>query len=226
MDLLGTDYRFRTYLSVDGIFDKVTGVLDGNLVIRGGGDPVTGTSWFNTGRQQAEFPAVWVLAVQEAGIKSVKGDIILDVSAFRQWDIPDTWPWEDLGNYYGAVPGAINIYDNTVRLIFESPATPGDLTRLHSVVPETYGTSWINEVRSSSVNRDMAYVYGSPTGGPRLIRGSIPAGRSSFEVRASMPDPPLVFGQQLREQLQQSGIQVQGNVRKEFSPVLPGFALC
>lgn len=219
IDLLGPEYRFRTYLAVNGSFDKVTGVLDGNLVIRGGGDPVTGTSWFNAGRQQVEFPAVWVHAVQEAGIKSVQGDIILDVSAFRQWDIPDTWPWEDLGNYYGAVPGAINLYDNTVRLIFESPATPGELVRLHSVVPEITGTSWINEVRSSPVNRDLAYVYGSPTGGLRLIRGTIPAGRSSFEVRASMPDPPLVFGQQLREQLLKSGIHLQGSVRKEFSPI-------
>jgi serine-type D-Ala-D-Ala carboxypeptidase/endopeptidase (penicillin-binding protein 4) len=218
-ELLGPEYRFQTFLAISGTLNKTTGHLAGNLVIRGGGDPVTGSLWFSSNKQRPEFPAEWVTAVQSAGIKSVAGDIVLDISSFRPWDIPDKWMWEDLGNYYGAVPEAINLFDNTVRLHLDSPGATGELTRLVATLPEVKGITWINEVRSSAVQRDLAYVYGNPADDLRLLRGTVPAGRSRFEVKASMPDPPMVFGVMLKEQLQNNGISVSGNIRKESVPV-------
>jgi D-alanyl-D-alanine carboxypeptidase/D-alanyl-D-alanine-endopeptidase (penicillin-binding protein 4) len=39
LDALGPDHRFRTEFFADGTFDKRTGILDGDLVLRSGADP-------------------------------------------------------------------------------------------------------------------------------------------------------------------------------------------
>ena len=219
LETLGPGFRFASVIAVAGSLDRNTGVLSGDLVIQGGGDPVTGSGFLDSDQQGTAAFAVWMDAIRRIGIQSVTGDLVVDVSAFSEWAAPGKWTWEDIGNYYGAAPAAINLYDNTVKLYFESPRKPGERTRITSVVPEIPGITWENEVIASSVNRDLAYVYGSPWGTMRLVRGSIPAGRKQFEVKAAMPDPPLIFGNLLRENLQKSGIPVAGNVRKAILPV-------
>ena len=44
LDLLGPDYRFATKVGYTGTVDK-DGILQGNLIIRGGGDPMLGSEF-------------------------------------------------------------------------------------------------------------------------------------------------------------------------------------
>jgi len=59
LDLLGPDYRYRTEVFIDG--PVVDGVLEGNVIVRGSGDPVIG------GRFVFELSERWLL--------TLKGDI-------------------------------------------------------------------------------------------------------------------------------------------------------
>ena len=70
LDLLGSAYTWQTQVFVDGTING--GVLDGNLTIKGGGDP------------KMVVERLWLLLrrVQSLGIKTIHGDIILDSSAF------------------------------------------------------------------------------------------------------------------------------------------------
>jgi len=70
VDLLGPAHLWRTGFYVDGTVDQ--GLLRGNLHIRGGGDP----------KFVMERIAAALQAVHEAGVTVVRGDIVLDQSAF------------------------------------------------------------------------------------------------------------------------------------------------
>jgi D-alanyl-D-alanine carboxypeptidase/D-alanyl-D-alanine-endopeptidase (penicillin-binding protein 4) len=213
IEMLGADHRFETGLAYTGLLNNDTRVLHGDLLVVGGGDPTTGSVWYNAQRTVPDIFVEWVDRVKDEGISAILGDIVVDIELFERWSLPSSWAWEDIGNYYGAGPSAVNLYDNTVKLFFKSPSTPGEITSIEATYPTLPGAEWINEVRSSSVNRDLAYIYGSPWDRKRLVRGTIPVNRSRFEVKASMPDPPLVFGNLLKERLISSGIEVKGRVR-------------
>jgi serine-type D-Ala-D-Ala carboxypeptidase/endopeptidase (penicillin-binding protein 4) len=216
LQLLTPGFHFETLLETTAKPDPQGGRLHGNLVVRGGGDPTTGSEWFSSQSPDERLFDKWAGYVKSAGISSIHGDIVLDISGFQQWTVPLTWMWEDVGNYYGAGPATINLFDNTVRLRFNSPPKSGARTEIVSVYPEIQGVEWINEVLSSDINRDLAYVFGSPWDKTRIIRGTIPVKRRNFEVKAAMPDPPRVFGNLLKEHLIKSGIEVTGDVVLSF----------
>ncbi|APW40219.1 D-alanyl-D-alanine carboxypeptidase/D-alanyl-D-alanine-endopeptidase [Rhodoferax koreense] len=70
LDLLGADYTWTTHFYADG--PLADGVLRGNLYIRGGGDPKLVLE-----RVDAMFKAL-----QQRGVREVRGDLVLDNSLF------------------------------------------------------------------------------------------------------------------------------------------------
>ncbi|MBE1283579.1 MAG: D-alanyl-D-alanine carboxypeptidase/D-alanyl-D-alanine-endopeptidase [Rhodobacteraceae bacterium] len=69
LDVLGSAYRFQTRVIVTGSIQS--GVLTGDLVLKGGGDPTLDT----------DDLAALVAKIKAAGIREVKGDFIVDDSA-------------------------------------------------------------------------------------------------------------------------------------------------
>jgi serine-type D-Ala-D-Ala carboxypeptidase/endopeptidase (penicillin-binding protein 4) len=71
LDLLGRNYRWRTEAYLGG--PLVDGTLDGDLILKGGGDPkITVEQW-----------ASFIAMLRERGLSTVTGDLVLDRSAFR-----------------------------------------------------------------------------------------------------------------------------------------------
>lgn len=212
LEQLGPDYRFETTFLLEGNFDTISGKLSGNLVVMGGADPTLGSAWFNQNKIPDDFFQKLAEGLSEIGIKAISGDLVIDLSAFEHWAIPDKWVWEDIGNYYGATAYGLNIFDNTLRLYFDTPALPDRPVRLVSHYPAIESLMFLNEIRSSTINRDRAYVYGSPWDTKRVLRGTLPVNRTGFEVRAALPDPPEVFGRMLAGALMSSGISISGSI--------------
>jgi D-alanyl-D-alanine carboxypeptidase/D-alanyl-D-alanine-endopeptidase (penicillin-binding protein 4) len=79
LDTLGPAWRWRTPVWMTG--ERRDGVLDGSLVIQGSGDPTL------------VLERVWLLLhqVRQRGVREIRGDIVLDRSAF---DLPDVDPGE------------------------------------------------------------------------------------------------------------------------------------
>jgi len=213
LEILGPDYRFKTSLGYSGDIDEKSGILSGNLVVKGGGDPTLGSVWLEEVTKPEAFLDSWVAELKKRGVSKISGDLVMDVSVFEGSSVPGNWTWEDIGNYYGAGPSALTVFDNMIRLYFDSPLKPGEPVTLVRTEPQVPGILWQNEVSSSLINRDMAYVYGSPWGDKRVITGTIPTGKKDFLVKASMPEPPLILGNVLLEKLMNAGIRVAGPVK-------------
>ncbi|MDD4225527.1 MAG: D-alanyl-D-alanine carboxypeptidase/D-alanyl-D-alanine-endopeptidase [Mariniphaga sp.] len=210
LEMLGAEYRFLTRLGYSGKI--VRGVLSGDLLIIGGGDPALGSEYFNDPYFVPHFLETWAKQIKALGINRVEGNLVLDGTWYDQEKIPPTWVWEDMGNYYGAGTSALTVYDNLFRIHFRSPAKPGMPTEIVSVQPEVEGLSFVNEVVSSDQNRDLAWVFGSPFDGARVIRGSIPKNRRLFTIKASNPYPEKILAEDFLQFLAREGIFISGEI--------------
>lgn len=106
LDLLGPAFVWTTPVYVDGPVRN--GVLEGNLYIRGQGDP------------KLVLERLWLLLrrVQGLGIRSINGDIVLDRSAFEVADTdPSAFDGEGL-RPYNAAPDALLINFKSVVMTF------------------------------------------------------------------------------------------------------------
>ncbi len=214
LEILGPDYCFKTHVGYTGkIADN--NELNGDLVIIGGGDPTLGSVYFRNSALNDSFIQVWVNKIKASGVKKITGNIIMDGSAYDNEEIPPTWVWGDIGNYYGAGANAFTCFDNRFSITFRSPANAGEQTEIISVYPKTEGLKIENEVVASDINRDLAYVYGSPLSKNRVIRGTIPKNKNSFTIKASLFQPGELMAAELVRQLAAEGIFFSGKVEFE-----------
>jgi len=107
LDMLGPSYTWHTDVFIDGEVDE--GRLDGDLVIRGRGDPFLVTE------------RVWQMlrAVRQAGIHDIRGDLAIDDSWFDVGDYdPGAFDRQPL-RAYNVAPNALLMNFKVVRYWFE-----------------------------------------------------------------------------------------------------------
>ena len=68
--LLGPGYRYTTALFLSGKFNKRRGLLEGDVIIKGGGDPALGSEYFP--EHYGDVTGQWVAALMASGVKLVK----------------------------------------------------------------------------------------------------------------------------------------------------------
>ncbi|HRD38508.1 MAG TPA: D-alanyl-D-alanine carboxypeptidase, partial [Bacteroidia bacterium] len=101
LGILGKYYRYETKIYFTGSFDKNTGILNGDIIIKGSGDPTLNSEHFKSKSDTNEITDKWVEVLIKKGLKELNGKIIADASCFEQ-HIPANWIWGDITNYFGA----------------------------------------------------------------------------------------------------------------------------
>ena len=206
LSILGSDYTFKTALEYDGQIDRA-GNLNGNLYIKGYGDPTLGSDQMEEAENLETVMKKFRLALQQKGIRKINGAIIGDASWFPSAVNCDTWQWNDLGNYYAAGVWGLNIHENLYYLRFRQNSSLGKIPAIAVVEPYVDGLEFYNEVTSAARGTgDNAYIYGAPYQFTRYVRGTIPVGNQLFSIKGSMPNPPLFAAQLLQEKLEEVGI--------------------
>jgi D-alanyl-D-alanine carboxypeptidase/D-alanyl-D-alanine-endopeptidase (penicillin-binding protein 4) len=211
LQTFGESHIFETQLLYQGTVDTA-GTLHGDIILRGGGDPTFGSPRF-----AAHYGKVMrrcAMALQQAGIIRVDGDIIADAVLFGPPQLGGHWIWEDIGNYYGAAPGGLNYLDNSFEITFATGA-PGTAAKIIQITPELPEIVFRNSVTAGGI-ADKAYFYGSYLTNIREIGGTLPPYRNAFTIRGALPDPALVAVHQLRRELSRMGIEVEGTTRSEY----------
>jgi D-alanyl-D-alanine carboxypeptidase/D-alanyl-D-alanine-endopeptidase (penicillin-binding protein 4) len=203
LSILGPGFRYETTLEYDGTLDTVTGILKGNVYIRGGGDPSLGSELFRV-KNDTLVTDKWAMLLKAKGIRQVDGAVIGDAEVFEDEMIPSTWIWGDIGNYFGAGASGLTFMDNKYTAFFKS-GTAGDTTSITKISPEVPGLYLRNMVTSGG-SGDNAFIYGAPYDFSRYVTGTVPAGRMNYEVDGSIPDPPLFCAQMLEVAMKREGI--------------------
>ena len=206
LEILGEDYRYPTTLEYDGILEN--GTLEGNLYIKGSGDPSLGSSHFAPG--QNKFLSTWIAALQKAGIKHITGSVISDESIFDTEGVSIKWLREDMGNYYAPGSYGISIFDNMYKLSLQTGAA-GTRPVLKGTDPDIPFIRFKNYLKAAPVSSDSAYIIGAPLDDVRYLYGVLPANREAYVLKGDIPDPALYLARYLTDQLQQKGIRVDGS---------------
>lgn len=206
LEILGEDYSYPTTLEYDGILEN--GTLEGNLYIKGSGDPSLGSSHFAPG--QNKFLSTWIAALQKAGIKHITGSVISDESIFDTEGVSIKWLREDMGNYYAPGSYGISIFDNMYKLSLQTGAA-GTRPVLKGTEPDIPFIRFKNYLKAAPVSSDSAYIIGAPLDDVRYLYGVLPANREAYVLKGDIPDPALYLARYLTDQLQQKGIRVDGS---------------
>ncbi len=208
LELLGPDFKFQTEVFANG--QVKDGVLNGDLVIKGGGDPVLLTADLTELAGQ----------VKAAGINSVKGNIIADDTLFDRQRIGSGWSYDSLQYYYSAEVSALNLNRNTVDIWVRPGKEVGDPVEIELSPRTTYFT--VESTATTGKTGSANTIWVSRGIGLNIIRvsGSIAQGTkvTSRETLRSLMEPQLYAGYAFATELGKHGIEVSGSVRSGKLP--------
>lgn len=208
LHLLGSDFRYET------TFYLQSNSTDKNLFVLGSGDPTLGSDRFEDTKPTALFGHL-LAALKQKGIKSLS-ELVVDNSCFTGVRYPSKRLWEDMGNYYGAVPNGLSYRENTFFLTLQSPEGVGKPVRVVKTEPPL--TIRIHSQVTTAANaKDSAYIYGNEWMDEWYVSGTIPQGRSSFVIKGALPHPEQVFTNELKQFLTANGIRIGQVTYKELT---------
>jgi serine-type D-Ala-D-Ala carboxypeptidase/endopeptidase (penicillin-binding protein 4) len=190
-ELLGKDYRYKTELGYSGKIDK--GVLQGDLIIKGYGDPCFRSSRY---AQYGEnfFNFYFLEKIRNYPIREIKGKVYVDQSAFEFQPVPNGWIWEDIGNYYAAGTWAFNWDENDYNLPLRPGKKPGDSVTIITQAPIQHASILNNLKTGEPGTGDNAYIHLPPYADVGSLEGTFATPERTVQsIRGAQPDAAQEF---------------------------------
>jgi D-alanyl-D-alanine carboxypeptidase/D-alanyl-D-alanine-endopeptidase (penicillin-binding protein 4) len=212
---LGADWRPLTRLYAAGVV--ADGVLEGNLILVGGGDPSLGGRFAEgdpLGGQGDPWVALRMLAdsVAAAGIRRVTGRLIGVDDLFEEEPIGAGWSWDYLGDAYAAPIGALTWNENSLTVVAEPGAEPGQ-PALVRMEPDVAALRIEAEVTTlAPLERGRLSTDRDPGSDLLRVRGGVPAGGRPQRTTVAVADPTLFTLLGLESALRAGGIEVAAGV--------------
>jgi serine-type D-Ala-D-Ala carboxypeptidase/endopeptidase (penicillin-binding protein 4) len=224
---LGPEYRFHTTLETRGAISS-EGVLSGDLVLVGRGDPNLSNRKFPYElKEEFDGPQEKALvelvdALVAKGVKEISGDVIGDDSYFPRERYPNGWEIDDMVWEYGAAISAIVVDDNTVALTL----TPGEQTGnpvQAAVTPATPDFLVENDAATSAadVKSDLTLTR-EPGSNLVIVKGSLPAKSTPRKLVLAIEEPAQHAAALLKRLLEERGVKVAGVARARHDRAEPG----
>ena len=226
--MLPPDFRVRT--SVYAAAPVVNGVLHGDLVLYGRGDPTLGRRCYATDTlaegacDRDPFARLRALAdtLRRRGLREVRGDLVGDGSWFEPVMLHPGWEVFDLNWWYAAPVAGLGFNDNSVDFTWQPGPTPGAPARI---------TMWPDIGEVLFENRSVTAPAGADSDiGDRFFR--VPGtARVWAEGQAALDHPPrtesfavsdpnLYTARALRAALLEAGISIAGTTRSTTDSLL------
>lgn len=212
LERFGPNYQFSTDVLRDGPVGP-DGTLNGNIYIRGDGDPAL-SGKFLPGGPSAPMNRLADLVAQQ-GIKHVTGSVLGDASGFDDQKIPEGWRTRYLQSSYAARVSALSLNENLIA-VSVSPSAPGQPATV-VLEPSTSAIPLVANVRTVAGG-------GARLGFRKFGDGTIQA-NGSIGTRAGtrkyvyvVEDPASFATGAFRNALIARGIRVDGGIQLGKAP--------
>jgi D-alanyl-D-alanine carboxypeptidase/D-alanyl-D-alanine-endopeptidase (penicillin-binding protein 4) len=205
LETLGPAYRFRTTISASGQLRD--GVLRGDLMVRGSGDPTFSARF---GENPRSAMLAWADSLRARGISRVEGGIVGVDSAFVGPPLGSGWAWDDLEYGFAAEYGALQFNDGAVTLRIVPSRTPGAPPIVVLDPPTQYVRIRNLAVTGSAGTTASISISRDPAGPGVTVEGSIPVDTAMVVTSLAVRDPTAYFLAVLREAVREAGVTVEG----------------
>jgi PBP4 family serine-type D-alanyl-D-alanine carboxypeptidase len=211
LDRFGANGRFETTVLRTAELEA-NGVLHGDLVLRGAGDPTLAGKIAEDGSD----PPMEALARQivAAGVKHVTGGIVGDGSAFLDARVPDGWRTRYLHASYAARVSALSFNENRITVVVRPAGTHADL----SFRPAASGLAISNGVKVTPGSRSARIGIRQDSTGRLIVSGWIGDQCAQRDYSVMVEGPELFAAGALRAALIAQGVTVDGPVRIGTAP--------
>ncbi|MGH7565124.1 MAG: D-alanyl-D-alanine carboxypeptidase/D-alanyl-D-alanine endopeptidase [Gemmatimonadota bacterium] len=224
LERLGPGFSYLT--SVYGTAPIEDGVLEGDLVIYGRGDPNLSGRYAPTMLSIFEWMADSLL---DRGLTRVTGDLVADES---HWDDEHTrgdWSTYDVLWWYAAPVGALGFNDNSIDFHVRPTAEVGEPPVIEGEPRSSYyrlENRAVTGPRGSATTFDLTRIPGT---NHVVAYGSLPLEGPSWTEYFAVTDPARYTATVFREVLERKGIVFEGITRtiseRSLSPVAVGDTL-
>jgi D-alanyl-D-alanine carboxypeptidase/D-alanyl-D-alanine-endopeptidase (penicillin-binding protein 4) len=199
---LGWDFTFETKLYATGPI--AGGVLQGDLVVVGSGDPTIN----GRGGSPRRVFLDWAAQLKAAGITAIAGRIVGDDRAFDPDGLGRGWAWDDLAAGYAAKVSALQYNEDLVTVVIRPGASVGAPASIE-LSPGGSGLTVNNAVTTSAAGGSGSVDVRRLAGSGRLrVTGSVPLGSNETSLTASVDVPAQFFLQELHDTLVGAGIEI------------------
>lgn len=204
IELLGPDHTFKTTIGYTGSLNSRSGKLKGDIIIKGGGDPSLGSTYFTD--HYKDFINNWIVEIKKAGIRKIEGRVLTDDSYFDYLPVHAKWLWEDPGSYYGAGVYGLSVFDNSYEIHIKS-LSGNSKPEITKMVPPECKYEYRNLMVTGG-NDYTAYAFAEPYSTKGWIAGSVPKNTEDYAMKVSIADPPLLLSKIVTKRLEEEGIKV------------------
>jgi len=208
LKILGTDHVFHTVIFADSLTPD--GTVNGNLYLRGTGDPDLTSADLDTLSRQ----------LKSIGIKKILGNIVADASYFDELPWGEGWMWDDEPFSFEAGISALSVNKNSVTVRVIPGLQPGNAVQA-SIDPPTGYVTLLNTARTvadtaleplkiTRLFKDRLNVI--------LVQGEVVAKPDTVEELVTVWRPELYAATLLWETLQKDSISVAGRPTIGITP--------
>jgi D-alanyl-D-alanine carboxypeptidase/D-alanyl-D-alanine-endopeptidase (penicillin-binding protein 4) len=206
LERFGPDHTFETQVLRDRPIND--GTLDGNLYLRGGGDPSLSLRFW-----QGESPMdALARQIAAAGVKRVRGAIVADEGAFETERIPHGWKSSYLMSAYAAPVSALSLNENLVWIVVraEGGRAVVELDPATTALPVTSNVRIVGG-RGGRISAHRA-------NGGIVVNGTIGSTSGPRRYSLVVQEPPDFAAGALAASLRKAGIEVSGSITRGATP--------
>ncbi|MEY4640574.1 MAG: hypothetical protein RLZZ227_568 [Pseudomonadota bacterium] len=210
LEVLGPAYSWQTEIHALGTISE--GTLDGDLLLKGGGDPFLVEDKFRN----------MLKMLQRRGVTRISGDLVIDASLFDSSVSSAPLIDNDTNRSYNVLPHALMVNFQTVNFFFYPHANGSDV--VIKADPELPNLNITNQVRQQTsgcggFQRGISFSEDPADANGVIFSGTYPARCNEFVLQRAVLDAPNYAYGLFRSLWQQLGGDFAGQLRLEPVPV-------
>ncbi len=198
---LTPEYRFKTTILYSG--ERKNGVIHGDLIIRGSGDPTLSTE------------NLWRIATQikASGINEIRGKLVLDTHFFDKYDRAPSWQNKRSQRAYDAKLSALSLDFNTFLVHVQAGEKVGD--RLNVWLEPPY---LLLKNKSKTIRKGKNTVSLNRTNKMLWIDGNLSIKAKEKRIYLNVINPLHYVAETFHALLKQVGITINKTTAVVFTP--------
>ena len=200
-------FQFCTTIYQNGQISE-DGILEGDLVIRGSGDPSINNRYHDS--NITYIFETWADSLKQIGVNAINGNIIGDDNYFEDEIMGEGWAWDYQSDWFAAQISAFSFNDNCMNIVFSAGDSVG-LPVKFKLEPVTDYVEIVNKVVTVEHGLQNGIYYNRKRGTNRVeISGALPIDFSDKRGWFSVENPTLFAATVLKQTLEKKEILVNG----------------